>query len=189
VTQSRRRESRPFRNPLTHPIFRFIFQLSFDWILRIIQNKHKALCNCRYYNFSAEQVKRNSERFPEDFMFQLSTDEFEYLKSHFATSSSGWGGPRKRPFAFTEHGAIMAASVLNTTKAIEVSVYVVRAFVRIREYLATHKQLVHKLTELERKIEIHDEEIRTLINTIRRLMEPQKTKRRRIGFLSLNSES
>lgn len=100
-----------------------------------------------------EQVKRNSDRFPGDFMFRLSAIEFENLKSHFATSSAGWGGRRSLPYAFTEHGAIMAASVLNTAKAIEVSVYVVRAFVRIREYLATHKQLAQKLAELERKIE------------------------------------
>jgi hypothetical protein len=131
-----------------------------------------------------EQVKRNSDRFPEDFMFRLSAAEFEDLKSHFATSSAGWGGRRSLPYAFTEHGAIMAASVLNTTKAIEVSVYVVRAFVRIREYLAAHKQLAHKLVELERKIGTHDQAIQSLIDAIHRLMMPPIKPKRGIGFHS-----
>ena len=131
-----------------------------------------------------EQVKRNSDRFPEDFMFRLSAVEFENLKSHFATSSAGWGGRRSLPYAFTEHGAIMAASVLNTTKAIEVSVYVVRAFIRIREYLATHKQLAQKLAALERKIGTHDQAIQSLMDAIHRLMAPPVHKRRQIGFLA-----
>jgi len=134
-----------------------------------------------------EQVKRNSDRFPEDFMFRLSAAEFENLKSHFATSSAGWGGRRSLPYAFTEHGAIMAASVLNTTKAIEVSVYVVRAFVKIREYLATHKQLAHKLVELERKIGTHDQAIQSLMDAIHRLMMPPVKPNRRIGFHSEKS--
>jgi hypothetical protein len=129
-----------------------------------------------------EQVKRNPDRFPEDFMFRLSAAEFENLKSHFATSREGWGGRRSFPYAFTEHGAIMAASVLNTAKAIEVSVYVVRAFIRIREYLATHKQLAQKLAELERKIGTHDQAIQTLIDAIHRLMTPLVQPKRRIGF-------
>jgi hypothetical protein len=129
-----------------------------------------------------EQVKRNSNRFPEDFMFRLFAAEFENLKSHFATSSGGWGGRRSFPYAFTEHGAIMAASVLNTTKAIEVSVYVVRAFVRIREYLATHKQLAHKLVDLERKIGTHDQAIQSLMDAIHRLMMAPVQQKRRIGF-------
>jgi hypothetical protein len=133
-----------------------------------------------------EQVKRNADRFPEDFMFQLSLEEFDILKSQFAISTPRWGGRRKRPFAFTEHGAIMAAGVLNTPKAIDVSVYVVRAFVRLREYLATHKELAHKLVELEKKLDTHDEAIQSLIMAIRRLMEPPKTKRRRIGFHAEN---
>lgn len=133
-----------------------------------------------------EQVKRNADRFPEDFMFQLSLEEFDILKSQFAISTPRWGGRRKRPFAFTEHGVIMAAGVLNTSKAIDVSVYVVRAFVRLREYLATHKELAHKLVELEKKLDTHDEAIQSLIMAIRRLMEPPKTKRQRIGFHAKN---
>jgi len=128
-----------------------------------------------------QAVKRNIERFPSDFMFQLTNQEFANLKSQIVTSS--WGGLRRAmPYAFTEHGAIMVASVLNSPRAIEISVYVVRAFVRLREYLSSHKELAQKLTELEKKIETHDVAIQALIDAIRQLMTPPKTKRRRIGF-------
>ena len=93
-----------------------------------------------------EQVKRNIGRFPVDFMFKLTSDEFENLKSQFATSS--WGGRRKLPMAFTEHGAIMAASVLNSDRAVQTSVYVVRAFVQLRAVLLDHKALPDKLARL-----------------------------------------
>jgi hypothetical protein len=96
-----------------------------------------------------EQIKRNMGRFPLDFMFQLTSEEFENLKSQFATSS--WGGRRKLPLAFTEHGAIMAASVLNSDRAVEMSVYVVRAFVQLRAVLLDHKALADKLAALERR--------------------------------------
>lgn len=131
-----------------------------------------------------EQVKRNVDRFPPDFMFQLDEDELVILRSHFATSKSGRGGRRYLPYAFTEHGAIMVASVLNTSRAIEISIYVVRAFVRLREYLSSHKELAHKLAELEKKLDTHDEAIQSLIMAIHRLMEPPGVKRRRIGFLA-----
>jgi hypothetical protein len=108
-----------------------------------------------------EQVRRNAERFPEDFVFQTSPAEFASLKSQFATSS--WGGTRKLPLAFTEHGAIMAAMVLNSPRATEVSVYVVRAFVQLRDTLLTHKELAKRLDELEsrleRKLVTHDQAI------------------------------
>ena len=96
-----------------------------------------------------EQVSRNSERFPVDFMFQLTPQEFSNLKSQFATSS--WGGRRKLPYVFTEHGAIMAASVLNSQRAIEISVHVVRAFVHLRDLVSSNKELSAKLDQLERK--------------------------------------
>ena len=96
-----------------------------------------------------EQVKRNRKRFPEDFMFQLSAEEAAGLRSQFATSSSGHGGRRHRPFAFMEHGAIMAANMLNNPRAVEAGVYVVRAFVKLRQLIATHKELARKLAELE----------------------------------------
>ena len=89
-----------------------------------------------------EQVRRNRKRFPDDFLFELTTEEFTNLKSHFATSS--WGGRRKLPWAFTEHGAIMAATVLNSPRATEMTVYVVRAFLKLREILASRKDLATK---------------------------------------------
>ena len=129
-----------------------------------------------------EQVKRNSGRFPLDFAFQLTKEEAEALRSQIATSKRGRGGRRYAPYAFTEHGAIMAANVLNTKRAIAASVYVVRAFVRLRQILATNKALAHKLAELERKVESHDGDIRSLFDAIRRLMVPAEHRRRRIGF-------
>ncbi|HZV66461.1 MAG TPA: ORF6N domain-containing protein, partial [Telluria sp.] len=98
-----------------------------------------------------EQVRRNLERFPQDFIFEVTNDEFSNLKSHFATSS--WGGRRKRPLAFTEHGAIMAASVLKSPRAVDVSVYVVRAFVQLRELVVSNKELALRLDDLEHKTE------------------------------------
>ncbi|MEN6319378.1 MAG: ORF6N domain-containing protein [Syntrophaceae bacterium] len=128
-----------------------------------------------------QAVKRNIERFPSDFMFQLTNQEFANLKSQIVTSS--WGGLRRAmPYAFTEHGAIMVASVLNSPRAIEISVYVIRAFVRLREYLSSHAKLAQKLTELEKKIETHDEAIQALIDAIRQLMAPPDKPRRRIGY-------
>ncbi|MEK6776336.1 MAG: ORF6N domain-containing protein [bacterium] len=128
-----------------------------------------------------EQVKRNLKRFPRDFMFQLSEKELESLRSHFATSSS-WGGRRYPPYAFTEHGAIMAASILNTNRAIEVSVYVVRAFVKLREMIASHKDLARKLEELEKK---YDAQFRVVFDAIRELMrEPERGQQKKIGFIA-----
>lgn len=129
-----------------------------------------------------EQVKRNIERFPADFMFQLTDDEHAALRSQIATSSSAHGGRRYAPYAFTEHGAIMAATVLNSPKAVEMSVFVVRAFVQLREMLSTHKELAAKLEALERKIGSHDQAIAGLIDAIRQLMTQPKTKSRPIGF-------
>ena len=129
-----------------------------------------------------EQVKRNIDRFPDDFMFQLTKQEFENLKSQFATSSRGWGGKRKIPFVFTEHGALMAASVLNSQKAIEMSILIVRVFVKLRGILSTHKQLATKLAQLERKLSTHDEQIVILFEAIRELMTPPAKPKRRIGF-------
>jgi ORF6N domain len=130
-----------------------------------------------------EQVRRNQLRFPMDFRFQLTREETQNLRSQNATSSRQWGGRRYRPFAFTEHGAIMAASVLNTARATEVSVYVVRTFVKLRDLLASHKELGQKLADLERKVGDHDQSIQTLIAAIRQLMtSPPAPSRGRIGF-------
>ncbi|MBB1075156.1 ORF6N domain-containing protein [Rhodoferax sp. 4810] len=127
-----------------------------------------------------EQIKRNMGRFPLDFMFQLTSDEFEILKSQFATSS--WGGRRKLPLAFTEHGAIMAASVLNSDRAVEMSVYVVRAFVQLRAVLLDHKALADKLAALERRVSHHDNSLAEVIDAIRALMAQPKSANRPIGF-------
>jgi hypothetical protein len=97
-----------------------------------------------------QQVRRNRQRFPTDFLFEVTAEEFPTLKLHFATSS--WGGRRKLPFAFTEHGAIMVATVLNSPRAVEMSVYVVRAFVKLRELLSSNKELAQKLARLERSL-------------------------------------
>ena len=130
-----------------------------------------------------EQVKRNTERFPEDFMFQLTKEEYATLRSQSATSNSGRGGTRYLPYAFTEHGAIMAANVLNSQRAIEISVFVVRAFVHLRRVLASHIELANKLQELEQQVSEHDEAIRSLVAAIRQLMaSPQPEERSVIGF-------
>jgi hypothetical protein len=129
-----------------------------------------------------EAVKRNADRFPEDFMFRLSAAEHAALISQFATSKTGRGGRRKLPWAFTEHGAVQAANVLNSTRAIAMGVYVVRAFVRLREMLAANAPLAHKLNELERKLKHHDEAIAAILSAIRELMNPPPPKRRGIGF-------
>jgi len=143
-----------------------------------------------------QAVKRNPERFPADFMFQLSIAEFDNWRSQLVMSNPGAKmGLRRAPFAFTEHGALMAASVLNTPRAVEVSLYVVRAFVRLRETLAAHKGLAAKLEGLEQKTEAlalrHDTlaantraQLRQVFEAIRELMRPPEPKRRPIGFIT-----
>jgi hypothetical protein len=132
-----------------------------------------------------EQVRRNIEKFPEDFMFQLMKEEFEDLKSQFATSSSGWGGRRKLPLVFTEHGALQAANVLNSERANKMSVFIVRAFVRLREMALTNEKLSQKMAELERRVSDHDEVLIDLIRQIRKLVDTPKPreKKRSIGFI------
>jgi len=128
-----------------------------------------------------QQVKRNIDRFPGDFVLQLSSAEYESLRLQFATSNEGRGGRRYLPYAFTEHGAIMAATVLNSQRAIEMSIFVVRAL-RMREALAANRQIVAKLTELESRLESHDADIQELVEAIRELMAPPARNGRRIGF-------
>jgi hypothetical protein len=134
-----------------------------------------------------EQVRRNRRRFPADFIFRLTRDELDNLMSQFATSR--WGGRRKRPYAFTEHGAIQAATILSTRRAVEVSVYVVRAFVQLRGVLTANRELAKRLDELEarieRKLDTHDRVIADILDAIRQLMTPPEPKpKRRIGFTS-----
>jgi hypothetical protein len=130
-----------------------------------------------------EQVKRNAERFPDDFIFRLTRTETEALnRSQIATGSQKHRDPRFPPFAFTEHGAIMAATVLNSPRAVEMTVYVVRAFVHLRELLASNTALARKLNELEGKLKNHDEAITAILSAIRELMNPPAPKRRGVGF-------
>jgi hypothetical protein len=131
-----------------------------------------------------QQAKRNAKRFPPAFRFQLSPHEMKILKSQNVISSEGHGGARYRPYAFTEHGAIMAATVLNSERAIEMSVFVVLAFVRMRRAIAGNRHILTKLAELEHRLESHDAEILELMDTIRELMAPEEPNRRRIGFES-----
>jgi hypothetical protein len=143
-----------------------------------------------------EQVRRNAERFPADFMFQLSGEEYASLISQFATSKPGRGGRRKLPLAFTEHGAIMAATVLNSPRAVEVSIYVVRAFVRLREALGSNQELATKLDALEQKTELlslqHETfagntrtQLKQVFEALRQLMAPPPAPRKRpIGFIT-----
>ena len=150
-----------------------------------------------------QAVKRNSSRFPDDFVFQLSKAEADMLsrsqivtliepanlKSQNVTSS--WGGARRAlPYAFTEHGALMAANLLKSSQAVKVSVYVVRAFVKLRELLSTHRELSVKLNQLEAKLQDHDEQIIALIDAIRSLMEePEEPPKPPIGYQTEARES
>jgi hypothetical protein len=129
-----------------------------------------------------QQVKRNRERFPVDFMFQLTAKEDDSLRSQIVISKKGRGGRRYPPYAFTEHGAIMAATVLNSKRAIEMSVFVVRAFVRMREMLAKNRKLAAKINELDRRLETHDTAIQEIMDAIKELMVPEGPSKRKIGF-------
>jgi len=130
-----------------------------------------------------EQFKRNEKRFPSDFSFQLTPEEFAALISQIAISKKGRGGRRKLPWVFTEHGAIMLASVLNSQRAVEMSVFVIRAFVRMRELVMANRQLAAKLNELEKRVEGHDEVIGQLVATMRELLNPPVTESEgEIGF-------
>jgi len=139
-----------------------------------------------------EQVKRNRRRFPEGFIFRLRAAEVTRRnRSQIATGSQKHRDPRFAPYAFTEHGTIMAAMVLNSARATEVSVYVIRAFVELRDTLATHKELANRLNELEARIEkklaTQDHAIAGILSAIRQLMAPPETKRRPIGFVAAKS--
>jgi phage regulator Rha-like protein len=129
-----------------------------------------------------QQIKRNPDRFPPDFMFQLTAKECESLRSQIVTSNSGRGGRRYRPYAFTEHGATMAATVLNSKRAVRMSVFVVRAFVHLRETLASNRDLAAKVEEIEARLETHDEVIRDLLRNLKELATDQKAPRKKLGF-------
>ena len=122
-------------------------------------------------------VRRNIERFPSDFMFQLSRDEFDNLKFQFGTSS--WGGTRKLPLVFTENGVAMLSTVLNSKRAIQVNIQIMRTFTKLRKMLASNAQLARKLKSLEKK---YDEQFKVVFDAIRALMVPPEKKKGKIGF-------
>ena len=123
-------------------------------------------------------VNRNLERFPEDFMLQLTTDEFKNLKFHFGISS--WGGTRKLPYAFTENGVAMLSSVLNSKRAITANIQIMRTFTRLREMLASHKGLARKIEEMEKQ---YDHQFKVVFEAIKQLLGPPVKSKRKVGFL------
>jgi hypothetical protein len=127
-----------------------------------------------------EQVRRNRSRFPGDFMFQLTEEEVRSLRSQFATSKKGRGGRRYSPLVFTEQGIAMLSTVLNSERAIQVNIEIMRAFVRLREMIATHKDLARKLEALEKR---YDAQFKVVFDAIRELMASPTPKKRKIGFL------
>ena len=129
-----------------------------------------------------QAVKRNQERFPEDFMLRATAEEWTALRSQLVTSKDGRGGRRYAPYAFTEQGVAMLSSVLNSTRAIAVNIEIMRAFVRMRVLLASNKELAHKLEALERKVDSHDQAIAGILKAIRELMHTPEPKKRPIGF-------
>jgi hypothetical protein len=130
-----------------------------------------------------EAVKRNRRRFPEDFLFQLTAQEHAALTSQSAMSKPGRGGRRTRPYAFTEHGALQVANVLNSSKAEAMSIYVIRAFIRMREELSANQAVSKRLAEIERTLLTHDAALRDLYQKIRPLLLPPPDQpKRRIGF-------
>jgi len=145
---------------------------------------HRLVKKARLYGVSTkrlkEQVRRNLERFPADFMHPLSKQEASILRSQIASSS--WGGQRYQPYAFTEQGVAMLSSVLKSARAIRVNIQIMRAFVKLKEILSTNKELAHKLDQLEHKIESHDDAIRSIFAAIRQLMKPSEPPRRTIDF-------
>lgn len=127
-----------------------------------------------------EQVKRNKERFPEDFMFQLTENEWLKMRSQNATST--WGGRRTLPYVFTEHGVLMLSSVLNNQRAISVNIQIMRVFTRIRKLISTNQEIMQKLEQHEHKVGRHDEDVQAIFGYLKRLLHPESPPRKRIGF-------
>ncbi len=152
----------------------------------IIRDKKVMLDNDLSYLYGVETkqlkraVKRNIERFPCDFMFMLTVEEYNYLRCQFGTSR--WGGRRYLPYAFTQEGVAMLSGILNSKRAIEMNIQIMRAFIRLREYLSNHKQIAAKFEELEGRLGKQDESIQAIIQTIQQLLESPQKRKKKIGF-------
>jgi hypothetical protein len=131
-----------------------------------------------------QAVRRNLFRFPEDFMFQLSDNEFKRLRSQFVTSNVGRGGRRSLPYAFTEHGVAMLSSILNSEAAILVNIQIIRIFSKMRELMMTHKDILLKLEQMEQKVSNQDEDIQLIFQYLKELLNPPQEERSPIGFKS-----
>ena len=129
-----------------------------------------------------EQVKRNANRFPEDFMFQLTDEEWKPLRSQIAISKNVRGGRRYAPFAFTEHGVLMLSSVLNSERAVQVNIQIMRVYIKLKGMLLTHKDILLKLEKLERKTSNHDENFKIVFDCLKELLNPPTEPRPKIGF-------
>ncbi|WP_235528604.1 ORF6N domain-containing protein [Pedobacter sp. Leaf194] len=129
-----------------------------------------------------QAIKRNIERFPEDFMFQLTKEEWSYLISQIVTSKKSRGGTRKLPFAFTEHGVLMLSSVLNSQQAIQVNIQIVRIFTRLRQWLPENGEMKHEIEDIKRKLNNQDKNIELVFSYLDKLMEKKIEPRKRIGF-------
>lgn len=132
-----------------------------------------------------QAVRRNRERFPDDFMFQLTNEEVDYLRSQSVISSTGWGGRRYLPYVFTEQGVAMLSSILRSKRAVQVNIEIMRAFLRLREMLAAHTELSRKLEALERK---YDAQFKAVFDVIRELMSSSQPARRPLGFHQANKD-
>ena len=135
-----------------------------------------------------ERVKRNASRFPDDFMFQLTEQEWESLRSQIATSKKGRGGRRYAPFAFTEHGVLMLSSVLNSERAVQVNIQIMRIYTKLKGMLLTHKDILLKLEKLERKTSKHDENFKIVFDYLNELLNPKTEPMRKIGFKQKGEE-
>ena len=129
-----------------------------------------------------QAVKRNRDRFPDDFIFELTHEEFESLRSQFVTSKKGRGGARYLPLAFTEQGVSMLSGVLNSETAVRVHIQIIRVFAKMRELLLTHKDILLQLEKIEKKLTGHDEDIQLIFQYLKQLLNPPQPPRRKIGF-------
>lgn len=129
-----------------------------------------------------QSMKRNIHRFPSDFSFQLTEGEFQSLRSQFVTSKIGRGGSRYLPYVFTEHGVAMLSAVLKSERAVQMSIFIVRAFIKMREVLATHTDLAHKIEEIERKQKEHGDQLSSVYSVVKRLINPPEGPKKKIGF-------